>query len=583
MSSPAHAAQHWISVSTSHFEMYTTNNQKQAIRSLQGFEQVRYFFLQANKNAQEPEGRVRIIAFSSESEFKPYRLNSGSFAYYLRSHEHDYIVMQDISADHHQAAVHEYTHLVIQHMKLELPIWLNEGLADLYSSLEPNGQKAMVGRPLGDRLVILNDHPWMDWNLLFSVDRHSPYYNERDKMSIFYAQSWALTHMLRLGPSYSANFPKFLSAVASGMATPDALQKIYGKSVKEIGKAVQSYIRQASVRAFVYDVKLSKLDLDPQVSDLTPFQSRLALAQLLLARPESAGQAKEELLALEQQNPNSVELQEARGYLAWQEHNIPETCRYFQSAVDHGSENVQMIFQYAQLLLGSAPSSAETSIKLLEKVIALEPDNNDARIFLAQAAAHAGRYATALSAVAPIHNVQPDQAFQLFSVSAFVHAHLKDYDGAKTLAQKALPYAKSPGQRLQMENLMNFVDQAANPRLVRANSYSSINPPKLTRVEPPLIPDRDAVLVRKPALPRVQGQMMALECSKTGPLRLRIQSGDRQMVFAMPDPKDILVHGENGAVTIDLQCGPLKQQNVTVVYKPAGELKADGIVAELIF
>jgi hypothetical protein len=40
---------------------------------------------------------------------------------------------------------------------------------------------------------------WLDWNTLFAVDRESPYYNELDKMSIFYAQSWALTHMLMLG------------------------------------------------------------------------------------------------------------------------------------------------------------------------------------------------------------------------------------------------------------------------------------------------------------------------------------------------------------------------------------------------
>lgn len=579
MSSPADGAQHWISVSTSHFEMYTTNNKRQAIRSLQGFEQVRSFFLQTTKGGQETEGRVRVIAFSSEQEFKPYRISAGAFAYYLRSHERDYIVMQDIGADHHQAAVHEYTHLVVEHMKLKLPIWLNEGLADLYSSLEPNGQKAMVGRPLGHHLLTLNDQAWMDWNLLFAVDPRSPYYNERDKMSIFYAQSWALTHMLRLGPAYSANFPKFLATVASGTSTPDALQEIYGKSVEEIGKAVQRYVRQASVRAFVYDVKLSKLDLDPEISDLTPFQTRLALAQLLLARPASADRAKQELIALEQQNPNSIELQESMGYLAWQEHNITEACRYFQAAVDHGSDNAEMIFQYAQLLRSNGPSTEGVVMKLLEKVIALQPDNNDARLFLAQTAASAGQYAAALSAVAPIHKVQPDQAFQFFSVSAFVHARLKDYDSARTLAQKALPYAKSPGERLQIENLMSFIDQATHPRLAAANSRSAIVPSR----EPPLMPDRDAIFVRKPVLPRLRSQMKALECSKTGPLRLHIQSGDHEMVFAMPDPKDILVHGAGGAITIDLRCGPLKSQDVTVVYKAAGDLKADGIVAELIF
>lgn len=77
--------------------------------------------------------------------------------------------------------------------------------------------------------------------------------------------------------------------------------------------------------------------------------------------------------------------------------------------------------------------------------------------------------------------------------------------------------------------------------------------------------------------------MKALECSKTGVLRLHIQSSAREMVFALPEPKDIVVHGSGGAVTIDVRCGPLKPQAVTVVYKAADSLQGDGIVTELIF
>jgi hypothetical protein len=52
---------------------------------------------------------------------------------------------------------------------MQLPIWLNEGLADLYSSLELHGQQAMVGRPLESRVMTLSQQQWMDWNALFAV------------------------------------------------------------------------------------------------------------------------------------------------------------------------------------------------------------------------------------------------------------------------------------------------------------------------------------------------------------------------------------------------------------------------------
>src|SRR5450432_3527638 len=103
------ASPKWISVSTPHFEMYTTNSERSATQALRVFEQVRYFFLQNSPSKSAPEAVVRIIAFKSEKEYKPYRINEGAFAYYQRSRERDYIVMQDLDSEHHQAAIHEYT------------------------------------------------------------------------------------------------------------------------------------------------------------------------------------------------------------------------------------------------------------------------------------------------------------------------------------------------------------------------------------------------------------------------------------------------------------------------------------------
>jgi hypothetical protein len=79
------AAEHWIHLTTPHFEMYTTNSVKQATAALNDFEQVRYFFLENSRSKTAPDATVRIIAFRSEKEFKPYRMNEGAFAYYLRS------------------------------------------------------------------------------------------------------------------------------------------------------------------------------------------------------------------------------------------------------------------------------------------------------------------------------------------------------------------------------------------------------------------------------------------------------------------------------------------------------------------
>ena len=572
---PLSAGQHWIRVSTPHFSMYTTNSEKQAIRSLQVFEQVRYFFLQLNENKQGAEEQVRIIAFSSEREFKPYRPNSGMFAYYQQSRERDFIVMQDIEPEHQQAALHEYTHLILQHEKVELPIWLNEGLADLYSSLEPHGQQAMVGRALPGRYFALKQQPWMDWNVLFAVGYESPYYNEKDKMSIFYAQSWALTHMLTLSPSYMESFPRFLHLMSNGTQTAEALRKIYGKTVAEVGEDGKAYVQQATLKAVLYNVSLSKMSLDPQVETSTEFQTNLALAELLASRKDGAAEAKHQLLALKAQEPGNPEVDESLGYLAWQENERAEARSHFSSAVHNGSKNVRMLLDYAQLA-NELDSSSQTPLDLAHSAIVLAPDNAGAKILLTRLEVERHHYGAGLASIAQVKKIEPDQAFDLFSLTAYCHANLHDFDGAKEPAQKALSYAKTTSQRAEIDRLMKYIDEQSREPIAKASTTAeSERPvPSASHDEGNRTPP-----VQHVNLPHVVGLTKNFECS-SGTFRLRVQVGESEMVFGMTDPKEVIVRG-----VTDLQwnCGPLKPQSITVFYKPSDSSKLAGTVSELVF
>jgi len=126
--------------------MFTSNSERRARETLLHFELVRTFFQKATNIAPKDDEIVQVVAFQNEKEYKPYQLNAGATAYYERSQSQDYIVMADIEIDHYPVAVHEYTHLVVEHAGFKLPIWFNEGLAELYSSVEPQGEKTMVGR-----------------------------------------------------------------------------------------------------------------------------------------------------------------------------------------------------------------------------------------------------------------------------------------------------------------------------------------------------------------------------------------------------------------------------------------------------
>src|SRR5207244_12348069 len=91
----------------------------------------------------------------------------------------------------------EYAHLLMRNSGRGIPLWLNEGLAEYFSTflLESNGREAIVGRPMAVHLALLNQR-LMPVSELLAVGPASPMYNEGDRRSIFYAEAWALTHYL---------------------------------------------------------------------------------------------------------------------------------------------------------------------------------------------------------------------------------------------------------------------------------------------------------------------------------------------------------------------------------------------------
>src|SRR5262245_41082771 len=118
---------------------------------------------------------------------------------------------------------HEYTHLLVRNAVRSLPPWLNEGLAEYYSAyrLESGGKRATIGRPLAHHVLLLRERP-MPLADVIAVDQSSPLYNEGSKRSVFYAESWALTHYAMSRPNGGAAINQYAAAIAEGRSADDA-------------------------------------------------------------------------------------------------------------------------------------------------------------------------------------------------------------------------------------------------------------------------------------------------------------------------------------------------------------------------
>ncbi len=140
---------------------------------------------------------------------------------------------------------HEYTHIVIANGVALTPPWLNEGLAEYYSTfaLIDGGRRAQLGRPIAEHLRTLNGSIRIPLGALLKVDRSSPLYNEDNHAGDFYAESWALTHMLLNGqPPRVSELSDYLSRVNQGAAEEQAWQAVFGTD--RVENDLRQYMRR---------------------------------------------------------------------------------------------------------------------------------------------------------------------------------------------------------------------------------------------------------------------------------------------------------------------------------------------------
>ncbi|MGA9510245.1 MAG: DUF1570 domain-containing protein [Candidatus Sulfotelmatobacter sp.] len=195
----------WLEVRSPHFTVITNSNEKQARRVADQFERMRSVFHSLFPKIQiDNLGSITVLAIKDEKDFRALEpaayLAKGQLklgGLFLRGADKNYVLLRlDAEGEHPYAVVyHEYTHLLLSKAEF-IPLWLNEGLAEYYQNTDIHEKDVALGQPSPENLELLRQNRLMPLSTLFAVDHSSPYYHEENKGSIFYAESWALTHYL---------------------------------------------------------------------------------------------------------------------------------------------------------------------------------------------------------------------------------------------------------------------------------------------------------------------------------------------------------------------------------------------------
>jgi tetratricopeptide (TPR) repeat protein len=549
---PLHAAQPWLKITSSNFEMYTTAGGKEGRRTLEYFEQVRDFFMRIRSQQVTTRLPVTIVAFRNPKEYRPFSPRETASAYYAGDEQRDYIVLPGAGSDLYPAAVHEYMHLLIRHSGLKLPVWFNEGLAEVHSTMKPHGGQILIGTPPAGRAFVLTKQRWFPATALFNIRHDSAEFNETDRTGVFYAQSWLLTHMLMLSEAYGTEFAKFVVELSNTGSSESAFLKIYGKTPEQVDIDLSGYFRSAYVKGVLYDVKLQKMDVS-EPRQATELESGLTLAKLtgLLRRTQ---EAERRLSDLEKAYPENWEVHEAIGHLYWQNGELIKARQKLRRSVELKSPSWKTHWDYARLTQGEPEV-----LDALKTTLQLNPDMAEARLMLGFELYKAKRYKEAYETLSSIKRVTPERAPSFFLAKAFSALEIGEKPAAKAAAAAAKKYASNAADIRAADEILDYVDR----------------PARSAPQEPPQEATQD--------LGAIRGVLQEVECLGTR-ARLHILSGQIRVSLLIRDPERVQVKGRQSS-EVQITCGPQKETRVYAEYVPVDdpELKTSGDIVSLQF
>ena len=251
----------WIEVGSLHFRVLSDGGDKDARRLAREFEQIRAVFSMTYPGLRFDSGApLLVLAPRDEGSMKAllpwmWKLKGAKPAgVFFHGWEKQFAVVRldEVSPEAYQVVYHEYAHTLLHLNSRWLPVWLDEGLAEVYAGTRFEPNKVYIGVPLRGRVTVLQSRPLIPLDTLLAVTQASPYYHDEDKIHMFYAESWALTHFLMFSPEMERGkrFRQFLSLLENGVEQKKAFRDAIGES-KLVEKVLDQYIHRFTIQEAV--------------------------------------------------------------------------------------------------------------------------------------------------------------------------------------------------------------------------------------------------------------------------------------------------------------------------------------------
>jgi len=461
------ATENWVEVRSPHFTVSSNAGEKEARRLANQFEEIRSVFQTAFTSLRVDFGRpLIIIAVRNEDSLKillpDYYLTKDRMhptgMYLPRFDRHFALLRTDVSGsaeNPYHSLYHEYTHGIMALNFPAIPIWLNEGLAEFYGNTTVDSGEIGISRVSKMQLTVLQRSSFIPIQTLMNVDARSPLYNERDRVSMFYAESWALVHYLMLDPDARKNqvMVHFLKVLAETNDSEEAARQAFG-DLKKFGARLETYTRQA---AFYYQRLKPQTrfsDKDYATRPLSPAEV-LALEADFLEHSGHGKDAKAMLREAIQQQPSLAAAYSTMGMFDFQQHDNDAAQKEFEQALQLDPGDFRSYYYLADILyrrMGYREESTPQIIKHLENLVKINPDFAPGHAFLSVAYRQQKETRErALAAGIQAAKLDPIQLAYVADIGDALLALDRDKD-AQFIGEKLTKRARTPYEKAISEN-----------------------------------------------------------------------------------------------------------------------------------
>ena len=371
-----------------------------------------------------------------------------------------------------------------------MPLWLSEGLAEFFQNTEIRDKEVLLGEPSADDILYLRQQSLIPLPVLFKVDASSPNYHQESKGSVFYSESWALTHYLQVSDrEHNTNrVTEYMNLMAHHEDPVIAAEKAFG-NLKELQANLVSYIRAAQYKQFVMHSAAAPVDESSYVvRTVTPLEADAERAEIL-ALVKREQEARDLVDAILKSDPSNVKAREVMGSIEFHAGNQEAARKWYGEAVKLDSRSYLANYYFAALSMQNPGDDDPAVESCLRTAIQVNPKFAPAYDRLATYyGMHHTRLDEALTLALTAIKLDPGTMYFRLNAANILAASNR-YKDAVTVLQSADKLARNPGEvamvqsRIdQMKQVQQMRAQADQQRQEYATQQSQAAPQKVGEV-----------------------------------------------------------------------------------------------------